>query len=283
MHLSSDDIRAEEMKERIAKGETKDQAFNATQKSSKKAFDDRLTAIIDEIVADKEHFGFAVYIDKNVLPNQFNGLQRQLNDFKKKLEKENTVVRTLLLVPQCKKPEMSLEEAKEKGINLRHPFSLNYLLQTYMRCHLRTDHPTIDPSEGHLKPISISCFFYRQFNGVEFSKVEDGYICKDRITKNEMKFDNFIEVAFTKESSEFQPPESFIKAATDILTNDKPFCEDEALLQKFYDCVEFYQSVFNFKEGEFNHADVDSVLSNIETKGPTIQVRSKVIGKYNNL
>jgi hypothetical protein len=267
------------MKERIEKGDTKDQAFNATAKSANKAFDARLSAIVDEIIADTAHHGFAVYIDKNILPNQFNGLHKQLTDFKEKFEKEGTLVKTLLLVPHCKKPEMSEEEASEKEINLRHPFSLNYLLQSYMRCHLRTDHPTIDPSEDHLKPVAISCFFYEQFKGVEFSKSEDGYICKDRITKNEMRFDNCVEVTFTKESSEFQPPDAFIKAANAVINHKGGFCTDNILLQKFHDCVEFYQSVFNFKEGEFNFEDVDNVLDKINTKGPLKEIISKTIGK----
>lgn len=41
LHLSSDDIRAEQMKDLVAKGKTQDQAFQATQRSSKKAFDDK--------------------------------------------------------------------------------------------------------------------------------------------------------------------------------------------------------------------------------------------------
>lgn len=133
------------MKERIDKGDSKDKAFAATQKSSVATFNSRLSKCVDDIIADTQNLGFAVYIDKNVLPNQFPGLQKQLNEFKSRLESHHITIKVLGLIPHCLHPSPQ-----------EHPFSYNYLLQTYMRCHFRKDHPTIDSSTDHLNPISIS-------------------------------------------------------------------------------------------------------------------------------
>lgn len=178
LHLSSDDIRAEYVRERMQKfNETHDKAFGATQKTAKKAFDDRLAGLIDEILEDSEYQGFAVYLDKNILPNQFSGLEKQLSEFKQRLESDHVVVKVVGLIPHCEHPEEEWKEGDEEEekdhYRAKHPFSYNYLLQTYMRTHLRKDHPTIIASDSHLKPISISCFFFNQFSRVEFAN-KDG-------------------------------------------------------------------------------------------------------------
>eukprot|EP00345_Euplotes_harpa_P008239 CAMPEP_0168333156 /NCGR_PEP_ID=MMETSP0213-20121227/9419_1 /TAXON_ID=151035 /ORGANISM="Euplotes harpa, Strain FSP1.4" /LENGTH=316 /DNA_ID=CAMNT_0008337385 /DNA_START=287 /DNA_END=1233 /DNA_ORIENTATION=+ len=57
-----------------------------------------------------------------------------------------------------------------------------------------------------------------------------------------------------------------------------PFCEDERLTQKFYDCVEFYRDLFTFKEGEYNSKDVEAILSLVDAKGPdALMVHSHIV------
>lgn len=93
-----------------------------------------------------------------------------------------------------------------------------------------------------------------------------------------MEFDKFVEITFTKESKEFQPPQSFIDAAKAIVRHRSKsgMCEDEVLLQKFYDCVEFYKQVFSFAEGEFNHSDVDKIVAAIDAVGPQVEIKKPV-------
>lgn len=57
-----------------------------------------------------------------------------------------------------------------------HPFSYNYLLQTYLRTHLRKDHPTIIQGESCLKPVQISLSFFKQFSKVEFKREGSHYV-----------------------------------------------------------------------------------------------------------
>lgn len=242
----------------------------------------RLAECVDEILKDNDHTGYAVFIDKNILPNQFTALEKQLTSFKTKLSKYNIVSKTVGLVPKCLHPVNTSEGQEHKH---SHPFSMNYLLQTYLRTHHRKDHPTINPAESYLKPVSISCFFYNQFKRVEFKQQNNKFVCVDHASKNQLEFDQFVEIEFTKESEHFPPPEAFVKAANEVIYyKGKPsFCEDEALLKKFYDCVEFYRSVFRFGEGEFNQSDVDNVIGVIDTKGPEIKVKKpqpKTKGKY---
>lgn len=108
-------------------GGNRDSAFKATGKSSKSALDKRLSEIIDEIIEDKEHTGFAVFIDKNILPNQFTGLTKQLNGFKQRLKDQDIPSSRTLLLPLCK------HASGDKGRKRQNMLSYNYLLQTYLR------------------------------------------------------------------------------------------------------------------------------------------------------
>ena len=155
-----------------------------------------------------------------MLPNQFRGLQTQFSNFRDKFESHQITSKVVCIIPNCLHSNNTKPESSGR---LYHPFSYNYLLQTYMRSHLRKDHPTIIPSESHLKPVSISCFFFRQFNCVEFKKSGSQNLCIDHKTGTQMEFDEFIYINFTKESSQFGPPEAFIEAADKVMNHKSQF------------------------------------------------------------
>lgn len=100
LHLSSDDIRAELMEAKMEEnGGDRDKAFEATAKPAKQAFDKRFSEIIDEVIEDQEHTGYAIFVDKNVLPNQFSGLRKQFSEFGKRLSAQDIESSTTLLLP----------------------------------------------------------------------------------------------------------------------------------------------------------------------------------------
>ena len=90
----------------------------------------------------------------------------------------------------------------------------------------------------------------------------------------ELEFDEFLYLTFTYESTNFSPPQSFIDWANAILNSHSytALCEDETLLEHFYNWVEFYRDVFNFKEGAFNKEDLKAVMSLIDSKGPLLKI-----------
>ena len=224
-----------------------------------------MNKIIDEIIDDKEFLGYAVFLDKNILPNQFDGLTKQLTSIKEKLSKENIKFKIIGLIPEWM-------HGKEDDKN--HPFSYNYLLQTYLRTHLRKNHPTIIQGEWYLKPVQISCFFFKQFNKVEFQEKDGKFTWIDHKSQAQMEFDEFQYITFTCESEVFSPPQSFIDCTNEILQNRSKsvMWEDETLLERFYNWVEFYRDAFSFKEGEYNNKDVQAVIRLIDTKGPDLKI-----------
>lgn len=220
LQVCNDDIRLHHMKERMTKNnETKDEAFEKSRKSANKAFEDRVMEIVDEIIVDTKHTGFAVYYDKNVLPNQFRNIEITFTEIREKLSEHHITMKIICMVPNCLHPAKDSSESS-KTYN---PFSYNYLMQTYMRCHLRTDHPTITADDPIYKPISISCNFFKQFNCVEFKKGNTKCLAIDHKNGQQMEFDDFVYVNFTKESSQFGPPEAFVQAADAILNHKSAF------------------------------------------------------------
>lgn len=210
-------------------GENHESAFNATAKQSKTAFEKRFSEIIDEIIADRDHTGFAIFIDKNILPNQFPNLKKQISDFKIKLDSEYISTTITLLLPLCKSKKEEGSERREKVL------SYNYLLQTYLRCKNRQDHPTIVHNQDHLKSVRIIFDFYKQLAGLEVIENEGKIRCYDHITKNEFIFDQKIDIQFTEESYEFTPPHSFIQITEEILRTKHNDQGIENLYQKFFD------------------------------------------------
>jgi len=139
--------------------ETFNQAFEKTQKSSKKDYDQELVNLVNEAAEDDKHTNITVFMDKNILPNQFKSLKKQLADFKKLLNKKGIESKTICLIPDCDNVHIhSFDENKDekKPFARKNPFSYNYLLQTYIRVNNRKHHPTIFPEEDHLKPVAIS-------------------------------------------------------------------------------------------------------------------------------
>ena len=206
-----------------------------------------------------------------MLPNQFPSLSKQLESLKEKLSLENIKSKVIGLIP---------EWMHWKEDNPNHPFSYNYLLQTYLRTHLRKNHPTIVQGEWYLKPVQISCFFFKQFNKVEFKEQDGKFTCIDHKSNFQMDFDEFQYITFTCESEVYSPPQSFIDWTNKILQHNSksPMWDDDMLLDHFYNCVEFYRDAFSFKEGEYNNRDVKAVISLIDTKGPDLKlVRRKPI------
>ncbi|CAI2365322.1 unnamed protein product [Moneuplotes crassus] len=276
LHLSSDDIRAELIEARMQElGEDRDTAFSVTAKPAKTQFDQRLSEIVTEVIQDNDHTGFAVFIDKNILPNQFSGLKKQLTDFTRRLTAEDVQSSITLLLPHCKQA-LSFRTASRDAPNNSHPFSYNYLLQAYMRCCHRQDHPTIQRSGDPLKEVRISCGFFKQFAATEFSEQAGKIVCTDRATGAELQFDNKVEVSFTEESHEFQPPQAFIDVVDQIVSADQKELEDDRLYQQFYECVKFYQKLFNFESGKCNTVDALNVINSIPSKGPLIQKKATV-------
>ena len=54
--------------------------------------------------------------------------------------------------------------------------------------------------------------------GVKYIESNGKWICKDSLMNNQLVFDEKIEVKFTKENENFQPPLEFVQAADLILS-----------------------------------------------------------------
>jgi hypothetical protein len=191
--ISSDDIRGKLTQERIEKhGQLFADAFEATQKSAKKEFDQTFTSIIDSIAEDKETKNFAIFVDKNFVPNQIKDVRLKIKYSIEKLYKAKIGLKTICLVPDCIPAKSRDIDHKRLGYYRNNPLSYNYLLQTYMRVQRRSDHPTIKPSENQLKPVQISWFFFRQFDKVEFKMEENDYRIIDEKLNGNLAFNKIL-------------------------------------------------------------------------------------------
>ena len=129
--------------------------------------------MIDEVISNTEYYGFAIFMDRNLRPSQFSELKNELSLIKEKLNQSNISLKVVGLVPDW---------MLGKDDNPANPFSFNYLLQTYLRIHLRKDHPTIVQNDWYLKPVQISCHFFKQFEKVEFIENDNKWVWVDHKT-----------------------------------------------------------------------------------------------------
>ena len=158
-----------------------------------------------------------IYLDKNYPPAE---IKITIEAIKEQAKRLNADIKRVALVPQT-------------SAQLDYPFSLNYLVQCYVRCLERSGHITMS-NEHPERLAKILVLFCQQFKGFTF----------DESFEREFGFDSMIKANFTmEEHQDVQLPRN-IEATLKECLNSPDTKQLDSPIEEFCRLMQLYRTFF---------------------------------------
>ena len=158
------------------------EGIKATAQKSINMFKDQLNEALTRMSKTKTQDLQMIYLDKNYPPAEIKITLEAINDH---AANENAIIRKVALVPHM----AEINSCKD------FPFSINFLVQCYIRCLERQGHLTMS-NENPERLAKILVLFFQQFKGTQFTNH----------FAEEFGFDNLLKVRFTLEHEDLELP-----------------------------------------------------------------------------
>ena len=198
---------------------SKSDGIKATASESISMFKNQLSQTLLKLSKNKSDDIQMIYLDKNYPPAEIKITLEAINEH---AANKNASIRRVALVPHIAKNDCP-----------DFPFSMNFLVQCFIRCLVREDHLTIQNDDPE-RLAKILVLFFQQFKGTQFN---------DSFTQ-ELGFDNLIKVRFTLEHEDLELPNKLKKALRQVINSQSVAEVDETQIQEVVRLITLYCSLF---------------------------------------
>lgn len=160
-----------------------------------------------------------IYLDKNYPPAEIKITLEAINEH---AANKNASIRRVALVPHIERNKDCPD----------FPFSMNFLVQCFIRCLKREGHLTIQNDDPD-RLAKILVLFFQQFKGTQFN---------DSFTED-LGFDNLIKVRFTMEHEDLELPPKLKKILKQAI-NSQSVAEVDSHIEEVVRLINLYRSLF---------------------------------------
>lgn len=160
-----------------------------------------------------------IYLDKNYPPAEIKITLEAINEH---AANANASIRKVALVPHIEK----------KNYCNDYPFSINFLLQCYIRCLERQGHLTMSNADPE-RLAKILVLFFQQFRNIQFN---DSFA-------REFGLDNLLKVRFTFEHQDLQLPSKLEKCMKQAV-NQSDLSQVDSHVREICHLIELYRTIF---------------------------------------